>query len=189
MYDKDLKEKVKAYYESHYEDAKMVAEIFDVHIRTLRHWIQQEKWQQGRILQENNPQDLQEKIMQTSPKEAKKELSEKLQQGGLSPYVADEISEEMVFKACSQDFINDQMLRAALIGNQAFKACSHKTPDSPKMILYAKEVVNIWDVVKKSVFGKEASNPNVVNFIQNVADFSHLSDEQLRQLLVKKEEE
>ncbi|MDE6979032.1 MAG: hypothetical protein K2O85_05625, partial [Helicobacter sp.] len=102
--------------------------------------------------------------------------------------VAQNVSEEMLFKAMSLDFLNKELARVMLIGKYAFEAFAQKQPDSPKTAMLAKEMVGMIAQVKQSLFGKEAEIHNVVNVVQNIADFSQLSDEQLQQLLARKKQ-
>lgn len=59
MYDKELKERVKGYYKSHVDDVSTICSIFKgLNERTLRHWIQSEKWIKGRLLNEISAKDI-----------------------------------------------------------------------------------------------------------------------------------
>ena len=189
MYDQKIKDEVKAFYESHYEDNKTICIEYGIKERTLRHWAQSEKWVRGRLLNEIKPQDLQKQIIENGAKETHAQLANQIANKlDVSLEVAQNVSEEMLFKAMSLDFLNKELARVMLIGKYAFESFAQKQPDSPKTAMLAKEMVGMIAQVKQSLFGKEAEIHNVVNVVQNIADFSQLSDEQLQQLLARKKQ-
>lgn len=189
MYDKVLKDKVKAYYESHFENNDTICAIFKVKERTLRHWAQSEKWERGKLLNETKPQDLQQQILEHGTKETHAQLANAIANKlDVSLEVAQNVSEEMLFKAMSLDYLNKEIARVMLLGKYAFESFAQQQPDSPKTAMLAKEMVGMIAQVKQSLFGKEAEIHQVVNVVQNIADFSQLSDEQLQQILARKKD-
>lgn len=189
MYDKVLKDKVKAYYESHFDNNDTICQIFDVNERTLRHWAQSEKWERGKLLSETNPQDLQQQIIENGAKETHAQLANAIANKlDISYEVAQNVSEEMLFKAMSLDFLNKELARVMLIGKYAFESFAQKQPDSPKTAMLAKEMVGMIAQVKQSLFGKEAEIHNVVNVTSNIIDLSKFTDEQLQQIAAQKKQ-
>lgn len=189
MYDKVLKDKVKAYYESHFENNDTICQMFGVNERTLRHWAQSEKWQRGKLLNETKPQDLQKQILEQGTKETHEQLSNAIANKlDVSLEVAQNVSEEMLFKAMSLDFLNKELARVMLIGKYAFESFAQKQPDSPKTAMLAKEMVGMIAQVKQSMFGKEAEIHNVVNVMQNITDLSQFTNEQLQQIVAQKKQ-
>ena len=189
MYDKVLKDKVKAYYESHFDNNDTICQIFNVNERTLRHWAQSEKWERGKLLSETNPQDLQQQIIENGAKKTHEQLSNAIANKlDISYEVAQNVSEEMLFKAMSLDFLNKELARVMLIGKHAFESFAQKQPDSPKTAMLAKEMVGMIAQVKQSLFGKEAEIHNVVNVTSNIIDLSKFTDEQLQQILERKKQ-
>lgn len=189
MYDKELKDRVKAYYETHFDDNSTICTIFNINERTLRHWIYTEKWVRAEILNEKKPQDLQQQILEHGTKATHEQLSNEIANKlDISLSVAQNVSEELLFKAMSLEYLNKEMARVMLIGKYAFESFAQKQPDSPKTAVLAKEMVGMIAQVKQSIFGKEAEVNNVVNVVNNIADFSQLSDEQLRGILAKNKE-
>ena len=187
MYDKVLKDKVKAYYESHFENNDTICQIFNVNERTLRHWAQSEKWERGKLLNETKPHDLQQQILEQGTKETHEQLANAIANKlDVSLEVAQNVSEEMLFKAMSLDFLNKELARVMLIGKYAFESFAQKQPDSPKTAMLAKEMVGMIAQVKQSLFGKEAEIHNVVNVTSNIIDLSKFTDEQLQQIAEQK---
>ncbi|MDE7317313.1 MAG: hypothetical protein K2N12_06245 [Helicobacter sp.] len=189
MYDKVLKDKVKAYYESHFENNDTICQIFNVNERTLRHWAQSEKWERGKLLNETKPHDLQQQILEQGTKETHEQLANAIANKlDVSLEVAQNVSEEMLFKAMSLDFLNKELARVMLIGKYAFESFAQKQPDSPKTAMLAKEMVGMIAQVKQSLFGKEAEIHNVVNVTSNIIDLSKFTDEQLQQIAAQKKQ-
>ena len=189
MYDKVLKDKVKAYYESHFENNDTICQIFDVNERTLRHWAQSEKWERGKLLNETKPHDLQQQILEQGTKETHEQLANAIANKlDVSLEVAQNVSEEMLFKAMSLDYLNKELARVMLIGKYAFESFAQKQPDSPKTAMLAKEMVGMIAQVKQSLFGKEAEIHNVVNVTSNIIDLSKFTDEQLQQIAAQKKQ-
>lgn len=192
MADKDLKIEARTYYETHFSDAKEVAQRFNIPLRTLYRWIKDENWQQGAA--RSNLNAVQNELIRPAlasqmdyvKEKSKAQSKEYFTQNGLSfdEEILDESIDEILFEAMSLKFIDKTLIQTALYAKQALKNFSESAGSGGKAELAkinaAKNVCDIFNEVKKSIHGKET--PALSVQIANINNNQIMSDEELASL-------
>ncbi|STQ85759.1 helix-turn-helix domain-containing protein [Helicobacter muridarum] len=197
-----LKKEVRTYYETHFDSTKEVSKRFGINERTLYHWISSEKWQAGKLVKNIESKKIVEQMLKdslgsqtTMAKGVIKEAMKYNMQGLYSVYqerILDNAADEILLKAMSEDFINKQMVKTALIAQGEFNRYAsisiHSEDPNAQVIKLARDVISIFSDMKKSIYSKDDDSYKlkINNFISGVAskeEIGALSDDEIRQIL------
>ncbi len=200
-----LKNEIRTYFESHFDSIKEVSEKYSISDRTLYHWVRTEGWQAGKLVKNVESKKIVKEMLKdslgsqtTMAKGVIKKAMKDNMQGLFSVYqerILDNTADEILLKAMSEDFINKQMVKTALIAQSEFNRyasiSTEKTSPDPQVIKLARDVVSIFSDMKKSIYSKEDDNYKlkINNFITGSAskeEIGALSDDEIRQILSQK---
>lgn len=200
-YDKELKVKIKAYFETHMDAPKEVAKKFEVKERTMRHWVETEGWKMGlyitplklkKIKTEISAQQVSETLRVVKAdliEDIKKEMALEESRSKLDEMLDNtfigEVSENIIFNAMTEGFLNKELSTTMLIARNIFHHNVALNPYSHANMGLAKDYAGMVRDFKKSLYNNEPSN--VIN-IHNVGtikqdDLSSMSDDDLRRLI------
>lgn len=200
-----LKKEIRTYFESHYDSVKEVAQKYNINERTLYYWVASENWQAGKLVKNIESKKIVKEMLkdtlasQTTMAKGiiKKNMKENMA-GLYSVYeerILDNTADEILLKAMSEDFINKQMVKTALIAQSEFNRyasiSTEKSMPDPQVIKLARDVITIFSDMKKSIYNKDDDNYRlkINNFITGTAskeEISALSDDEIRHILSQK---
>lgn len=198
-----LKREMRTYYESHFEDIKDVAKLFKVSERTLYHYVKTEGWEKGKLVKNSEAKAITNKLLKDKDvldniKLAKDSIKKNMKDnmGGLyriyEERILDTTADELLLKAMTESFINTQITKTALIAQSEFNRLASASVNSsvpnPKVIACAKDVVNIFVDMKKSLYpNTDNTQINIKAILNNGAitkeQLAGLTDEQIREYL------
>lgn len=205
-YDKELKVKIKAYFETHMDAPKEVAKKFEVKERTMRHWIETEGWKMGlyitplklkKIKKQISAQQVSDTLKEVKSdliEDIKKEMALDKSRGELDVMLDNsfigEVSDSIIFQAMTEGFLNKELSTTMLIARNIFHHNVAINPYSHANMGLAKDYAGMVRDFKKSMYNNEPSN--VIN-IHNVGtlkqdDLSNMSDDDLRRLIALENE-
>jgi len=205
-YDKELKVRIKAYFETHMDAPKEVAKKFEVKERTMRHWIETEGWKMGhyitplklkKIKTEIAAQQVNETLKEVKAElieDIKKDMALEKSRGELDEMLENtfigEVSDNIIFNAMTEGFLNKELSTTMLIARNIFHHNVALNPYSHANMGLAKDYAGMVRDFKKSLYNNEPSN--VIN-IHNVGtikqdDLSSMSDDDLRRLIALENE-
>lgn len=205
MIDKNLKDEIRIYYETHEDSNKEVAKKFNITYRTLMTWIQKEKWQKAKglkdILQSNVRKDLVKKefgtIIDNTARKLKQQLKDNLNDSLsevdeiLKNNLLDGVTDEILLKAMNLNFLQKNMTLGALLAkDELIRMTRLRKADkaSPALIASAEKFVSILSNLQKSFYGNNDASLNlqVVNINE---DLSKLSNKELMERIQSLESE
>lgn len=197
MANKYTKEEIRTYFETHRDDVKDVSAKFEVSQRTLYHWIKIEEWKQGKYAnagKETVQSDLVQTAIGSRLDYAKKKVINEIKSGFdesgtvFSSDIIQTRADEILLEAIGATYINKAMAEAAVIAKTTLRdMLGDGSIKQSQIISSAKDVVNIFSEIKRSIYGKE---PDTVVQIANINggnmsanDMATLSDEELKKLI------
>lgn len=203
-----LKKEIRTYFETHFDSVKEVAQKYNINERTLYYWVSSENWQAGKLVKNVETKKIVKEMLKdtlgsqtTMAKGTLKKAMKENMAGLYSVYeerLLDNTADELLLKAMSEDFINKQMVKTALIAQSEFNRyasiSTEKSMPDPQVIKLARDVITIFSDMKKSIYNKDDDNYKlkINNFITGTAskeEISALSDDEIRHILSQKPKE
>lgn len=196
MYDKKIKAAVEIFYKSNNTTAKEVSKKFNIPYTTIKTWIDNEKWESGSAIKdiETTQQEVVTNnftlVTNTAQNNIKKEITQNL--GSISYEVdrvvleslLNESSESLLLQAMGLNHINKSLALNAAIAKNALLELSlnndHSTQNNMAIIACSEKVSKIFNDLKVSLYGKDATTSN-----QEITNYEELSDTELQALLAK----
>ena len=195
MIDKELKERVRFYYETHFDENKEVAKKFNISYRTLMVWINKENWEKGKgvkkVLESDIKENLIKKEFGTIIDVTSKKIKENVKANLGNTYydlnelvrsnLLDSLSDELLMKAMGINFLQKNMALGALIAkDELTRMLSLRKDDkaNPTLIVCAEKYVNILSTLQKSFYSNSDASLNL-NVINVSEDLSKLSEKEL----------
>ncbi|MGX3045963.1 hypothetical protein [Helicobacter sp. T3_23-1056] len=193
------KNEIRLYFETHDLSPKDVASRFGVAYRTIAHWIKMEGWQRACALKNISTQKVQVDLLHKEFGSAMKITHDKIKNdlsAGLSGAYAseldsaiknamlDEASEELLTKAMSAKFLQENAISAALLAkNEMVRMIASRTKEADPLILgAAKEVAKLFLEMSESLHGKGV---NQLIDVQNEEDLENLSTAELKAFIAQ----
>lgn len=191
------KDLIKAYYETHNEEAKEVAKRFEIPLRTLNYWILTESWQKASALngitQEVLSKDLVKKEFGTALARESEIIKEKIRYNlGDTAFKVDSMilenmledsTEKLLLGAMSLNYIQNNIALATLIARDELLRLKAKSADTDKpdvmVVASAEKVQKMFLDMKNAIFGKDALA--ITN--NSEVDFENMSEAELNALL------
>lgn len=192
------KEEIKAYYETHNESTKEVAEKFGIPIRTLTHWISTEEWVKGRamagIIEETLSKNLVRKefgsALRLEALRVKNQMRENL--GGLGleidemvlNNILEDSTDKLLLGAMGLNYIQKNIALSAIIARDELlklKSISDQNPSraEPLIIASAEKTQKIFVELKNAIYGKDFTQEST----NKSEDLSGLSNAELEAIL------
>lgn len=191
------KDLIKAYYETHNEEAKEVAKRFEIPLRTLNYWILTESWQKASALngitQEVISKDLVKKEFGTALARESEIIKEKIRYNlGDTAFKVDSMilenmledsTEKLLLGAMTLNYIQHNIALSTLIARDELLRLKAKSADTDKpdvmVIASAEKVQKMFLDMKNAMFGKDALA--ITN--NSEVDFENMSEAELNALL------
>ena len=191
------KDLIKAYYETHNEEAKEVAKRFEIPLRTLNYWILTESWQKASALngitQEVLSKDLVKKEFGTALARESERIKEKIRYNlGDTAFKVDSMllenmledsTQKLLLGAMSLNYIQQNITLSALIARDELLRLKAKSVDMDKpdvmVVASAEKVQKMFLDMKNAMFGKDALA--ITN--NSEVDFENMSEAELNALL------
>ena len=191
------KDLIKAYYETHNEEAKEVAKRFEIPLRTLNYWILTEYWQKASALngitQEVISKDLVKKEFGTALARESEIIKEKIRYNlGDTAFKVDSMilenmledsTEKLLLGAMTLNYIQHNIALSTLIARDELLRLKAKSADTDKpdvmVVASAEKVQKMFLDMKNAMFGKDALA--ITN--NSEVDFENMSEAELNALL------
>lgn len=191
------KDLIKAYYETHNEEAKEVAKRFEIPLRTLNYWILTESWQKASALngitQEVINKDLVKKEFGTALARESERIKEKIRYNlGDTAFKVDSMilenmledsTEKLLLGAMTLNYIQHNIALSTLIARDELLRLKAKSADTDKpdvmVVASAEKVQKMFLDMKNAIFGKDALA--ITN--NSEVDFENMSEAELNALL------
>lgn len=191
------KDLIKAYYETHNEEAKEVAKRFEIPLRTLNYWILTESWQKASALngitQEVISKDLVKKEFGTALARESEIIKEKIRYNlGDTAFKVDSMilenmledsTEKLLLGAMTLNYIQHNIALSTLIARDELLRLKAKSADTDKpdvmVVASAEKVQKMFLDMKNAMFGKDALA--ITN--NSEVDFENMSEAELNALL------
>ena len=191
------KDLIKAYYETHNEEAKEVAKRFEIPLRTLNYWILTESWQKASALngitQEVISKDLVKKEFGTALARESEIIKEKIRYNlGDTAFKVDSMilenmledsTEKLLLGAMTLNYIQHNIALSTLIARDELLRLKAKSADTDKpdvmVIASAEKVHKMFLDMINAMFGKDALA--ITN--NSEVDFENMSEAELNALL------
>lgn len=191
------KDLIKAYYETHNEEAKEVAKRFEIPLRTLNYWILTESWQKASALngitQEVISKDLVKKEFGTALARESEIIKEKIRYNlGDTAFKVDSMilenmledsTEKLLLGAMTLNYIQHNIALSTLIARDELLRLKAKSADTDKLdvmvVASAEKVQKMFLDMKNAMFGKDALA--ITN--NSEVDFENMSEAELNALL------
>lgn len=191
------KDLIKAYYETHNEEAKEVAKRFEIPLRTLNYWILTESWQKASALngitQEVISKDLVKKEFGTALARESERIKEKIRYNlGDTAFKVDSMilenmledsTEKLLLGAMTLNYIQHNIALSTLIARDELLRLKAKSADTDKpdvmVVASAEKVQKMFLDMKNAIFGKDALA--ITN--NSEVDFENMSEAELNALL------
>ena len=191
------KDLIKAYYETHNEEAKEVAKRFEIPLRTLNYWILTESWQKASALngitQEVLSKDLVKKEFGTALARESEIIKEKIRYNlGDTAFKVDSMilenmledsTEKLLLGAMTLNYIQHNIALSTLIARDELLRLKAKSADTDKpdvmVVASAEKVQKMFLDMKNAMFGKDALA--ITN--NSEVDFENMSEAELNALL------
>lgn len=196
---KELKAKVRTYFETHNDSVRDVARMHKVNEQTLHSWIKNEKWEKNSrgVDVSKVEDDLLNDAVSSKLDTAKMAIANQLKRNfNSSGVMFDELeiklaTEEVLLKASSLRFLQATQLEAGLVAkremeNTLYKAELGDKNAQNKVLYHAEKVVSIFGELQRNIHGKDT--PNVAININNASggisseSIGELSDDELMQI-------
>lgn len=204
MIDKALKEKVKFYYETHFDENKEVAKRFKIGYRTLMTWINKEGWVKGKgvkkVLESDIKKDLIKKEFGTIIDATSEKIKENVKASlGATYYdlndlvrhnLLDNLTDELLMQAMGINFLQKNMALGALIAKDELTrmlSLRKEGKAEPLLIASAEKYVNILSTLQKSFYSNNDASLNL-NVINVSEDLSKLSQKELMERINRLED-
>lgn len=206
-YSDELKAEVRAWYESHFDEAKDVAKQFKVNERTMRYWVLNESWERGKFVKGGKLKELKKELTSQAisetiqnarghlAEEIKNQMAQDASRGLLAGVIqeglAEKIADDLIFQAMTMEFMDSEILKAGLVAKAVFQTQIIAKPNDPRNMSMASSYATLWMEIKKSMHGKEPQNIININNVNslNKSEVENMSDEQLLQFIAKAEKE
>ena len=191
------KDLIKAYYETHNEEAKEVAKRFEIPLRTLNYWILTESWQKASALngitQEVINKDLVKKEFGTALARESERIKEKIRYNlGDTAFKVDSMilenmledsTEKLLLGAMTLNYIQHNIALSTLIARDELLRLKAKSANTDKpdvmVVASAEKVQKMFLDMKNAIFGKDALA--ITN--NSEVDFENMSEAELNALL------
>lgn len=170
-YQDRIKAEVRAYYESRPVSLEQLAKKFNIKLLDVKHWAKD--WVPCAAINEVQEEVLNDSLtkhhlgtlLNTKKEEIKTTIKQNLNRLNVDPLVleciAEESSEALLLKAMNINFMNKQMLKAAIIAKEELmkmaKCSLDQESPNPTLINAAERVVKIFSDLKISLYGKEVT--------------------------------
>ncbi|MDL0101897.1 hypothetical protein NYG95_08570 [Campylobacter felis] len=191
MIDKKLKDEIRLYFETHDEDNKQIAKKFNIKYRTLMVWVNKEGWEKAKglkgIMESEIKKDMLKKefgtIIDMQSEKIQQKLRENLNESLynvdeiLQKNLLDSVTDEILIKAMSLNFLQKNMALGALIAKDELMRMVNLRKEhkgEPQIIAGAEKFVSILGTLQKSFYGNDDSGLNlqVVNINEDLSTLS-----------------
>lgn len=204
MIDKALKEKMRLYFETHFESAKELAQRFDVKYRTLMVWIKNEGWIMGKALDEVCKKNIKEEALKTefgsilhlNKEQIKQNLKDNL---NLNHYtelseldeILEGLSDDLLFKMMNSDFLHKEMIKGALIAKEELlkmrTLSKRQSKANVSLIVASEKYVNMLGNIQKNLYDDKILSKALNSPLEK--ELESLSTNELLALIEDKSEE
>lgn len=200
MIDAKLKAKIRLHYESHNDTAKEVAAHFDINYRTLMVWVQKEKWEKGRLIENVLQKDIKNDLLKKEFGSRLHLESEKIKNNierniddlrHFNSLSVDEfnleiekISDEILSSALSAEFIHKNMIESFLYAKHELKRMAilrKENQASPALIAMSEKLINMLANIQKSLYSKDILERALNSDTSNI-DLQKISEAELKKL-------
>lgn len=205
MFDKELRAKVRLYYETHDIGVKELSKHFSLQYRTVLNWVKKEKWQRAKGLKDVFEADIKKSLVKkefgTILDSTSKKIQEKLISNlGESLYDVDElvrkntlesVSDELLLKAMGVSFLQKNMTLGALIAkDELLRMLSLRQEHraDPMLIACAEKYVGILQSLQKSFYSEKESFLKLNALNDSAIELENLSENEILELLAKEKD-
>lgn len=209
MTDKDLKNEIKFYYETHNIENKKIAEKFNISYRLLMQWVKKERWEKGKgvknVAKTNIKNELIKKEFGTIIDATSEKIKENVKANLGETYynlndlvkknLLDNLADELLIEAMGINFLQKNMALGALIAKDELLRMLNLRDEGkaePLLIAMSEKYINILATLQKSFYGNSDSslNLNVVNINEDISKLTKSEIlERIKKLENKKENE
>lgn len=198
--DKEQKEKIRLYYETHLISPKETAKVFNVNYRTLMIWIKKEKWEQGKALEKAASKNIKQNILKAefgSILHLNKEQIKQNMKENLSPKdyeninldeILDGLSDDILFKILNVEFLHKEMMKSALIAKEELlrmRLLRKEGQINPVIIASAEKYNNILSSIQKNLYDDRILSKALNNPLEK--ELENLSNDQLLKIINENE--
>lgn len=193
------KNEIRLYFETHDISPKDLSNHFKVAYRTIAHWIKIEGWQRACALKNISTNKVQAELlhkefgtaMSVAHNKIKQDLRDNLSgvyaselNESIKNAMLDEASEELLAKAMSAKFLQQNAISAALLAkNEMLRMIATRTKDADPLVLgAAKEVAKLFLEMSESLHGKGVRQ---ILEVQSEEDLENLSTEELKAFIAQ----